>query len=240
MTHESAPVAADLERPGLPDPLPPSPMPLLAQWLEEATEQAVTPNPNAMALATVSADGQPSVRQVLCKSMDHEAGSLVFYTNLQSPKSRDLQANPRCEVCFFWDPLQRQARVRGVAVRTTPEEDDAYFATRPLLSKLGAWASRQSQPLDGRMTLLRTLRDAAAKLHVPLEALDSAKALQAAASVVIPRPLHWGGWRIWAFRVELWVGMPGRLHDRACWERSCDLAADPPVQGPWRSARLQP
>jgi len=229
----------DLAQPGLPDPLPADPMPLLARWLEEAQRRAGLPNPTAMALATVSAEGQPSVRQVLCKGLDQDSGSLVFYTNLRSPKSRDLQANPRCEVCFFWDPLQRQARVRGVAVRTTPEEDDAYFATRPLLSRLGAWASEQSQPLDGRMALLRKLRDVAAKLRVPLEALEASGPLQAVGAAV-PRPPHWGGWRIWAFRVELWVGMPGRLHDRACWERACEPGAAPPVQGPWRSARLQP
>ncbi|MDX2146017.1 MAG: pyridoxamine 5'-phosphate oxidase [Planctomycetota bacterium] len=211
----------------LPDPLPSDPMPLLASWYRHAGNEARQPNPDAMTLATC-VEGIPSARIVLCKKID-PVGALHFFTNYESRKGAELEANPRAAVAFLWDHDGRQARGEGVVEKLSPEESDAYFNTRALLSRLGAWASKQSRPLTSRMDLIREVASAARRMH-----LDVSKLNDRSAGIVIPRPPYWGGFRLMLTRVELWCGGNGRLHDRAAWTR------DQPMHGPWHAERLYP
>ena len=218
----------------LPDPLPESPLPMLVAWYQEAKRAAGAPNPDAMALATATADGRPSARIVHCKGIDADLGFALFYTNYGSRKAAEIEANPRAAGLFHWDHLGRQARIEGRVERSPAAESDAYFATRPLLSQLGAWASEQSRPLDARFKLLDRIGSVAARLGVGTSP-DPA--------VRVPRPPHWGGYRIWIDTVELWVGGDARLHDRAVWTRTAgDLQPAPGVPGGslWTSTRRQP
>ncbi|HZW08387.1 MAG TPA: pyridoxamine 5'-phosphate oxidase [Phycisphaerales bacterium] len=214
--------------PTLPDPLPAEPFSLFRAWFEEAAALGATPNPNAMTLATIDPDGRPSARIVLCKGIDAPTGCLVFFTNYESRKGRALDANPRAATVFHWDHAERQARIEGAVQRSSPGESDAYFASRPWESRLGAWASDQSRPIASREALLRQAADKVLELGIDLGAAVRGDPVE------IPRPPHWGGYRLIADRVELWVGGAGRLHDRACWERP------PGGTGPWRGTRLQP
>lgn len=212
----------------LDDPLPDNPFPTLEAWLAEATRRAIQPNPNAMALATATDSGAPSVRIVLCRGMDTNGGSLWFYTNASSRKGRELASNPRAAVAFHWDALDRQARVEGV-VEPLPEADsDAYFASRRWEKRIGAWASDQSRPVASRRELLEKVNATLRRFGI-----DPDNPPPPDAQVDIPRPPHWGGYRLTAHAVELWVGSPGRIHDRAVWTR-------PPGGGAWASTRLQP
>jgi len=223
-----------LGRLGLPTPLPVDPMPTLKAWLDEATRAKATPNPNALAIATVDAQGRPGTRIVLCKSMDPGNGSIVFYTNYTSPKAQAIEhgsAAGRVAGVFLWDHEGRQARIEGQAERASAEESDAYFRSRPLLSRLGAWSSEQSQPLAKRSDLLKQLHATMQRFGVGVHHL-AAPAL----APEIPRPPHWGGFRIMLDRVELWVGGDGRLHDRARWSRALTRGAP----SAWESTRLQP
>lgn len=222
----------------LPDPLPPDPFPLLCAWLEEARAAKWAPNPDAMVLATCTTGGRPSARVVLCKAIDPRAGTLTFYTNYRSPKAADLEANPRAAAVFHWDHAARQARVEGTVSHLSEAESDAYFATRPVLSKLGAWASDQSQPVSVRWKIAGRVADFAAKFGLTAD-------LKTGPGAHIPRPAHWGGYRIRAARVELWIGGEGRLHDRAAWTRTVPSPSTPGAGGPkgcagWISVRLQP
>jgi pyridoxamine 5'-phosphate oxidase len=190
------------------------PFALFAAWLTEATRSE--PNdPNAMALATVDEDGMPDVRMVLLKGYD--ADGFVFYTHLDSAKGRELAANPRAALLFHWKSLRRQVRIRGPVSRVTDAEADAYFATRPKQAQIGAWASRQSQPLESRM------------------AFEKAIALNAAKYVLgeVPRPPGWSGWRIAPESFEFWHDRPFRLHDRIQFSRPAPDAA-------WTKTRLYP
>ena len=221
----------------LPDPMPPDPMIVLAGWLAHATERKLTPNPNAMTLATVDTGtrpAQPDARVVLCKSLDAEAGTVVFYTNYHSAKGRQLENLPRATAVFHWDRLELQARILGPVTRTGSEESDAYFNSRPLISRLGAWASKQSQPVSDRAALLRQLQEIEARFEVedPLDASQDKP---------IPRPAHWGGYRLWADEVELWIGQRGRLHERGRWRRALDDDGEGGFHGgAWEGRRLQP
>lgn len=219
--------------PHLPDDLPSNPFPTLVSWFEEAAAKRVQPNPNAMTLATATADGRPSGRIVLCKAIEPEAGYVVFYTNYQGKKGQDLEANPRASCVFFWDVLDRQARVEGLVVRCPAEESDAYFASRPLESRIGAWASDQSRPVESRAAMAE--RVAATMRRFGLE-----PGRRPSGPVEIPRPPHWGGYRVYAERVELWVSGPGRVHDRAEWTRALTRQGDGYGGGPWSATRLQP
>jgi len=181
----------------------PDPFLLFSEWLAEATKHE--PNdPNGMALATVDEFGLPDVRIVLLKGFD--AGGFVFYTNLESRKGRQLAQTPRAALCFHWKSIRRQVRVRGNVERVTPEEADAYFVTRPRLAKIGAWASKQSEPLESRLALER--------------AVDLTTARFAAGEV--PRPPHWSGFRIVPVEIEFWRDGAFRLHDRARFSRAGD------------------
>ncbi len=167
----------------------------------------------AAALATADAGGRPSVRMVLLKAVDERG--FVFYTNYGSRKAAELEANPRAALCFHWDPIDLQVRIEGAVTRVSAEESDAYFATRPRGSQLGAWASEQSRPLASRFSLLR--RYLALQLQY--------------AGREVPRPPHWGGFRLAPERIEFWSSERFRLHDRRLFTRRGDG---------WEMTRLQP
>jgi pyridoxamine 5'-phosphate oxidase len=190
------------------------PFALFAEWFAEACKQE--PNdPNAMALATVDEDGLPDVRMVLMKGFD--ADGFVFYSHIASAKGRELAANPKAGLLFHWKSLRRQVRIRGPVTPVTPEEADAYFATRPKQAQIGAWASKQSQPLESRFAFEQAIAKVAAK-HVIGE---------------VPRPPGWSGWRITPMRFEFWHDRPFRLHDRIEFRRDAPGAA-------WSKVRLYP
>lgn len=223
----------------LPAELPADPMPLADAWIREAMANAAQRNANSMTLATVGADGQPSARVVLCKQFVPDPGYLVFYTNYRSRKARELAANPKVAAVFYWDNLGLQVRIEGVAVRSPEAESDAYFASRETGSKLGAWGSDQSEPVASRAALLKQLEERAASLGI---ALDAGAGVDAGAQQPqIARPPHWGGIRIWAAAVELWVEGSDRIHDRAAWTRAIEQAGEAAFSvSPWRGMRLQP
>ncbi len=171
-----------------------------ARWFDEAVAAAI-PEPNAMTLATVDATGRPAARIVLLKGAD--ARGFVFHTNYDSRKGRELGADPRVALLFFWAELERQIRIEGVAERVDATESDAYFAARPRASQLSAWASPQSAPIPDRAWL---------------EA--QAAAAQARFAAEVPRPPNWGGVRVVPERFEFWQGRTSRLHDRLVWSRA--------------------
>jgi pyridoxamine 5'-phosphate oxidase len=190
------------------------PLELFREWFAEA--KAHEPNdPEAMALASVDALGLPDVRMVLLKHFDHEG--FVFYTNLESAKGEELAANPRAALCFYWKSLRRQVRVRGPATLVSDAEADAYFAMRAKDSQIGAWASRQSRPLEGRFALEKEVARYAAKY-----ALSS-----------VPRPAHWSGFRVQPLTIEFWRDRPFRLHERIRYSRETP-------GGSWKTDHLFP
>lgn len=218
---------------GLSDPLPAEPLHIFKAWFDEAYAKRVQPNPNAMALATVDAQGRPSARIVLCKDMNlaPDAGYIVFHTNHRGRKGREIAANPHVAVVFHWDDLDRQVRIEGPVTKVPDAESDAYFRSRPIDRRLGAWASDQSEPIESRDALLEKVAAVMARFGVGFDNLET---------VDIPRPPHWGGFRIWAEAVELWVGDSGRIHDRARWTRPLSPRGDGFAPGPWSVQRLQP
>jgi pyridoxamine 5'-phosphate oxidase len=187
------------------------PAALFQRWLAEAIDAKV-PEPNAMTVATVDADGRPSTRIVLIKYADERG--LVFFTNYESRKGRELAANPHAALQFHWVELERVVRVEGRVEKTSAEESDAYFVTRPLDSRIGAWASPQSQVISSRAVLLGNAAKASARfgLHPP-------------------RPEHWGGYRLVPQSWEFWQGRRSRLHDRVRFSLS---------DGSWVRERLAP
>ena len=203
----------------LPDPLPANPLELAAEWLAQARVDAAQPNPNSMVLATVDRSGQPSARVVLCKDIDSRLGHIVFYTNYRSRKGRDLEANPRAAVVFHWDHRHRQVRAEGRVEPLADAENDAYFQTRPWQSRIGAWASRQSEPVASRAALERERRRGGAPFRHRLRRPGHARAGRPFPSQ-IPRPDYWGGYRLIVDALELWVEGEFRIHDRARWTRT--------------------
>lgn len=190
------------------------PFALFGEWLALAGTKE--PNdPNAMALATVDADGLPNVRMVLLKG--HDASGFVFYTNYESAKGRELLGARKAALCFHWKSIRRQVRVRGDIAPVTEAEADAYFASRPKDSQIGAWASRQSRALKGRFELETEVARYAAKYGL----------------TKVPRPPHWSGFRLSPVEIEFWRDRPFRLHDRLVYRR------DAPAS-PWRTERLFP
>lgn len=187
------------------------PVTLFHDWLDVAVESGMH-EPNAMALATATRDGAPSVRIVLLKALD-DLGA-VFFTNYASRKGEELESNPRAALAMTWHPLQRQVRIEGTVERVSAAESDAYFASRPHASQLGAVASPQSQVVDDRDVLEQRY--------------DYARATYPTA---VPRPAHWGGYRVALDVVEFWQGRTGRLHDRIRFTRSGDT---------WARERLAP
>ena len=225
--------------PRLPKDLPSDPMHWAGAWLDEATEKSVQRNPNAMTCVTVGENCSPSARMVLCKEIVADPGYVVFYTNYNSDKARDLQHNPNAALVFYWHELGRQVRIEGQAVRSPAAESDAYFASRDWLSQVGAWGSDQSMPLESREVLIAQIRQRAVKLGV--NAVKNLRSIAIAERRVIPRPPHWGGFRVWATRIELWIEGRDRIHDRARWDREIRPDSDDSFTvGPWRGIRLQP
>ena len=213
----------------LPDPLPANPLRLVADWLAQARTDAAQPNPNSMVLATVDGRGQPSARVVLCKDIAAEAGFITFYTNYLSRKGRELEVNPRAAVVFHWDHRHRQVRGEGRVERLPAAESDAYFSSRPWQSRLGAWASRQSEPVESRDALRAAVAGAARRFGIPYSGAGLEEPESTTAD--IPRPATWGGYRLNVEAIELWVEGEFRIHDRARWTREAMN---------WSVTRLQP
>lgn len=198
----------------MPIPFEDDPLMVFAAWLREAQARPdMIPEPTAAALATVDEQGAPDVRIVLLKGAD-ESG-FVFFTNLNSPKARQLAASPRAALCFYWGPLDRQVRVRGAVERVSDAEADEYFATRPRESQIGAWASKQSEPLRGRFELETQVAIYGAKYAIGK----------------VPRPDFWSGYRLAPDTIEFWLKGPHRLHERLIYTR-CDAG--------WRKEYLYP
>jgi len=189
------------------------PITLFDSWYRQA--EATEPvNPNAMTLATATPEGRPSARLVLLKS--HGAGGFEFYTNLNSAKAAELDANPHAALCFYWKSSARQVRVEGRVERVTEDQADVYFASRARGSQIGAWASDQSQPLESRELLENRAEEYEAKF----------------AAGDIPRPPFWSGYKVVPARIEFWTERDDRMHDRQLFERTAD--------GAWRESRLYP
>ena len=200
---------------------PADPFALFEEWFALAAAHEVN-DPNAMALATATADGVPSVRMVLLKGVDDaaaEARGFVFYTNLESRKGGELARNPRAALCFYWKSLRRQVRVEGPVTPVDPVEADTYFASRARGSRIGAWASTQSRPLADRVTLEQAVDDIIRRFGA--EETDGP----------VPRPPHWSGFRLVPWRIEFWQERAYRLHDRVVYE---------PGRDGWRHHRLFP
>ena len=191
-----------------------NPFALFGEWFAEAS--AKEPNdPNGMALATADPDGLPNVRMVLMK--DYDAKGVVFYTNTESQKGGELIANPQAAVVFHWKSLRRQVRFRGPISRVTEAEADAYFASRPRDSRIGAWASQQSRPLEDRFALEKAVAREALRFGLG----------------EVPRPPHWTGFRLAPLYIEFWQDKPFRLHDRLIFRRES-------LDAPFRTERLYP
>lgn len=195
------------------------PFALFGSWMADA-EKSEPNDPNAMALATVDADGLPNVRMVLLKGLDDadtDNRGFVFYTNFEGTKGRELLAHPKAAALFHWKSLRRQIRVRGTVTVVSDAEADAYYASRPRLSRIGAWASAQSRPLEGRFALEAAVAKFTAKYAIG----------------DIPRPPHWSGFRITPVEIEFWKDGAFRLHDRVVFRRD-------DVSAPWTKSRLFP
>lgn len=223
----------------LPEELPDDPMRWAEAWLGEAIARGAQRNPNSMTLVTVDKEGQPSARVVLCKEFTADPGYLVFHTNYRSRKARELADHPSVAALFHWDNLGRQVRIEGLAVRSPGPESDAYFATRTWGSRLGAWGSDQSAPIESRDALVAQVKERAADLGLLLD--GDTQTLAVEPPPAIPRPPHWGGIRIWASAIELWVEGVDRIHDRAYWQRTLSRIDDHSFSvTPWSGTRLQP
>lgn len=188
------------------------PMVEFARWFAE-TQEAQLPEPNAMTLATATPDGAPSARIVLLKAFDERG--FVFFTDYRSRKGGELETNPRAALVFYWGELERQVRIAGRVSRTSLEESDAYFRTRPLGSRLGAWVSHQSRAIPSRRALEEDLRAVERRF----------------ADGEVPLPPHWGGYRVDPEEIEFWQGRPNRLHDRIQYTRR---------ERGWKIERLSP
>ncbi|ACC69706.1 pyridoxamine 5'-phosphate oxidase [Paraburkholderia phymatum] len=190
----------------------PNPFGQFDRWFKQAID-AQLPEPNTMTLATADARGRPSARIVLIKGVDERG--FVFFTNYESRKGQELAQNPHASLLFYWIELERQVRIEGTVVKTSPEESDAYFASRPVGSRIGAWASEQSKVIESRAALEAREREFSAQYGENP-----------------PRPPHWGGYRLIPDAIEFWQGRPSRLHDRLLYTHSGGAG--------WTITRLSP
>ena len=209
-------------KPGLPEPLPDDPLPLLKSWLDEAQKEIR--NATAMTLATVEPNGRPSARMTICRGFDPSAGWLVFYTDRESDKGTALAKQPWASCVFHWDAFERQVRLEGPVTLAPDADSDAYWNSRPPDARIAASASAQSRPLASRADLLARIADMT----------------KTSGDRPIARPPRWGGYRVWAERVELWVGQPARVHDRARWTRTLTPMDAGFKGGAWSATRLYP
>jgi pyridoxamine 5'-phosphate oxidase len=200
----------------LPNPPPDDPLPLARRWLEDAADTVAT-NPWAMALASVAPDGQPSVRYVLLKDLSETGGFIVFYTNYGSRKAAELDSSGRGAGALYWPDSGRQLRFEGRVVRSPAAESDGYFTLRARASQLNAWASEQSRPIESPDAMTARLE---------------ARGAEFAGGSPVPRPPHWGGYRLFVEAVEFWVSGPDRFHERLRYRR--------PDGGSWSKTWLQP
>jgi pyridoxamine 5'-phosphate oxidase len=215
----------------LPDPLPADPLPMFATWFSDARARNVQPNPDAMVVATVGENSAPSARVVLCKRLVPDQGFVVFFTNYDSRKGRELAEHPRAAAVFHWDTMHRQVRLEGPVVLSPAPESDQYFASRAFESRVGAWASAQSEPLATREALVAQVQTVRERLGLAAKATDGN----------VPRPPHWGGVRLWIDSIELWSEGAGRIHDRARWTRPLTKKDEFSFSaGPWTGTRLNP
>ncbi len=208
-------------------------------WIKEAIAGQVQRNPASMTLVTVDDASSPSARVVLCKEFVPDPGYLVIHTNYNSRKVKELEQCANVAAVFHWDALGRQIRIEGQAVRSPETESDAYFKTRHWGSQLGAWGSDQSAELESREALLQQLRKRAADLGLSVS--DDLQSLTSSEQPTIGRPAHWGGIRIWASAIELWIEGKDRIHDRGAWIRDLSRASEYEFNvTPWVGRRLQP
>jgi pyridoxamine 5'-phosphate oxidase len=215
----------------LPEPLPAEPFALFDEWFALAHQRRLQPNANAMVLATVDMHGKPAARVVLCKQVIAQPGYLVFFTNYLSHKGQQLDRQHYAAVVFHWDGLHRQVRMTGPIVKSPQPESEEYFAMRPLSSQVGAWASKQSEPLASRAQLTAQIDAVLRRFNLAADATAGN----------VPRPPHWGGYRLWPDSVELWVEGPGRVHDRAVWTRTVQPRDEFTMNcGSWSATRLNP
>ncbi len=222
----------------LPETLPANPLEVAAQWLAQAQLDAAQPNPNSMILATVDGRGHPSARVVLCKEISAPQGYVVFFTNYLSRKGSELKVNPRAAIVFHWDHHHRQVRIEGAVEALPAADSDAYFRTRAWQSQLGAWASEQSQPVGSRAELVEAVVGQARHFGIPYGGPGSDEPEHV--DVDVPRPPHWGGYRLYADAVELWVEGEFRIHDRARWTRPLTQPLSAGAGTSWKATRLQP
>jgi pyridoxamine 5'-phosphate oxidase len=220
----------------LADPASVEPLQVALAWQSAARAAATQPNTNAMVLATVDTRGYPTARVVLAKEIVPVPGYVTFFSNYNSAKGQALDALQRAAVVMHWDHLHRQVRIEGPVIKSTAAVSDDYFATRHWLSRLGAWASQQSQRIDSRASLQQALDGAARRfgLTTPVAAQSTDPDLN------ILRPPHWGGYHLWAESVELWIEGAARIHDRLLYTRSLSRTVDGYAPAAWSVTRLQP
>ena len=219
------------ERNLLPEILPDDPMHQAKRWFDRTNSEKWQPNPNAMTLSTVDKNNAPSSRIVLCKYFVADPGYIVFFTNYNSRKGKEIRDNSEVSLVFHWDNIGRQLRIKGIAVYSPSSESDEYFASRNRGSQISAWGSNQSQPVESRSELIKQMND-------KLDEFDSPSTHN---EKEIPRPPHWGGIRVWANEIELWMDGEDRVHDRARWTRKLKINQDNSFStSKWIGTRLQP
>ena len=219
------------ERNLLPEILPDDPMHQAKRWFDRTNSEKWQPNPNAMTLSTVDKNNAPSSRIVLCKYFVADPGYIVFFTNYNSRKGKEIRDNSEVSLVFHWDNIGRQLRIKGIAVYSPSSESDEYFASRNRGSQISAWGSNQSQPVESRSELIKQMND-------KLDEFDSSNTHN---EKEIPRPPHWGGIRVWANEIELWMDGEDRVHDRARWTRKLEINKDDSFSvSKWIGTRLQP
>ena len=219
------------ERNLMPEILPDDPMHQAKRWFDRTNSEKWQPNPNAMTLSTVDKNNAPSSRIVLCKYFVADPGYIVFFTNYNSRKGKEIRDNSEVSLVFHWDNIGRQLRIKGIAVYSPSSESDEYFASRNRGSQISAWGSNQSQSVESRSELIKQMNDK----------LDEFDISGTHNEKEIPRPPHWGGIRVWAHEIELWMDGEDRVHDRARWTRKLKINQDNSFStSKWIGTRLQP